>query len=144
MTSTVRAAARTRGVRKGLRSLLQGIAGGGFTALVTLIAGGLPPFWQAVCMAVFTAVAAFLQNYFETAGQIPAILPTPPLVSGEVVGEVTNATGEVVGEVAGTVGGVVEDVGDVVSDLATDLSGGLPILGAEEPQPKKRSRKKEA
>jgi len=109
--------AADRGVRKGLRTLLQTIAGGGLTALVTLIAGGLGPAVQAVVMAVFTAAVALVQNYLETAGAIPTILPTRttvgPAAGGlavATVGAVIEEGGQVVGEVLDTAGTVVGTV----------------------------------
>lgn len=110
----------SRGLRKGFRTLIQTIAGGGLTALVTVLAGGLSPQASVLLMAVFTAIAALAQNGLETAGKIPTLLPSPGLVvgpatgavatveatadrAGEIVGDVVDTAGEVVGEVTGQV-----------------------------------------
>lgn len=71
--------AASRGWRKGARTVVQTIAGGGLTALVTALAGGLSPQASVVLMAVFTAVAALAQNYLEASGKLPVLLPTPAL-----------------------------------------------------------------
>jgi len=120
--------AANRGIRKGVRTLLQTVAGGGLTALVTVISGGLSPSYQTILMALFTAAVALAQNYLETAGKIPTILPTPAVVlgptadiavgtvtagadtAGAVTGSVLDTAGDVVGEVTGTVGKLVGGV----------------------------------
>ena len=112
-----------RAWRKGARTVLQLIAGGALTALVTAVAGGLDAKTQAVVMGAWTALVAALQNGLETAGKIPTLLPTPGLVPsaasvvatavgtvetavdqagggvGEVQGTVTDQTGALMGEV---------------------------------------------
>ena len=124
-------AALSRGWRKGLRTVVQVAAGGALTALVTAIAGGLPPKTQALVMGAWIAFVAFAQNWAETAGKIPTILPTPGLVvgpdvvvatveavaddAGDIVGDVTDTAGDVVGTVVGAV--VPED----------DEHGGVPL-----------------
>jgi hypothetical protein len=126
--------ALSRGLRKAGRSILQLVAGGGATALVDLIAKGLSPATSAVLLTVFTTVAAFLHNYFETTGAIPAILPTPGLVTtgpstgvvGSVVGTVdavTTGATQVTGDVVNTAGKVVGGVTGTVGGLLTDLTG---------------------
>lgn len=67
-----------RGLRKAVRTILQLVAGGALTALVSAIAGGLTPATQGTVMAAWTALVAFAQNSLETAGKIPTVLPTPP------------------------------------------------------------------
>lgn len=127
--------ALTRGARKGIRTLIQTIAGGGLTALVTILAGGLSPSMSALLLAIFTALVSLAQNYLETRGAIPAILPTAGLITtttggalgtvvgtvdavaetgGYVAGDVVNTAGNVVGGITGVVDGVVGAVTDVL------------------------------
>ena len=68
----------TRGLKKGARTVLQLVAGGALTALVSAIAGGLPAATQGFVMAAWTALVATAQNTLETAGKIPTVLPTSP------------------------------------------------------------------
>lgn len=127
------AAAGSRGLRKGIRGLMQTIAGGGLTALVALLAGGLSPFLSSLLTVGFGALAAFLQNYLETAGKIPTLLPTPGLVTTTAGGLVAKTVGTVdavatdattvVGDVVSTTGQVVGGVVGTVTDLTSDLSG---------------------
>lgn len=70
-----------RGVRKGLRTLLQLVAGGALTALVAVLAHGLSPGAEAIIMAGWTALVAAAHNTLEASGAIPVLLPTPPLSS---------------------------------------------------------------
>lgn len=123
--------AASRGIRKGIRVLLQTIAGGGLTALVALVAGGLSPTTAATLTALFGSLVAFLHNYLETNGTIPVLLPTPGLV--------TTTAGGLVGKTVGTVDAVAADSGKVVGDVlnttgavvggvtsaATSLLGGI-------------------
>lgn len=120
-----------RGTRKGLRTLLQITAGGSLTLLVTAIAGHLSPAVQGLVMGGFTALVAFLHNYLETNGTIPAILPSPGLVTTTAGGLLTKTVGtvdavaadggKVVGDVLNTTGAVVGGV----TSAATDLLGGI-------------------
>lgn len=117
-----------RGLRKAGRSALQMVAAGTLTVLVTVLAHGLAPGTEALVLAVWGVVVAFLHNYLETQGIIPAILPTAGLVTttaggaiskvvgtvdtvadtgGQVVGDVVNTAGKVVGGVAGAAGGLL-------------------------------------
>ena len=68
----------TRGLKKAIRTILQLIAGGALTALVSAAAGGLSASVQATVMGAWTALVAFAQNTLETAGKIPVVLPTNP------------------------------------------------------------------
>ena len=113
--------ASSAGLRRGVRTLLQTVAGGGLTALVTLIADGLSPAVSGALIAVFGALVALAQNYLEAAGRVPVLLPTRTPVSsvsgglaqgtvgaaieggGRVVGEVLDTAGDVVGKVTGQV-----------------------------------------
>lgn len=115
-----------RGWRKSARTIAQVIAGGALTALVTEIVGGLPPATQGLVMGAWVAVVAFVQNWAETAGAIPTLLPTPAVVVGPVGGAavatveaVADETGDIAGdvldtagEVVGTVTGQLDDTGD--------------------------------
>ncbi len=111
--------ASNRGLRKGARTLIQTIAGGGLTALVTLIAGGLPPASSAVLMAVFTALTALIQNWLETGGMIPVLLPTPGLLA-HATGGLAEGTVEAV---VATSGAVVGDVVDIAGRVVGDVTG---------------------
>lgn len=135
--------ALSRGLRKAGRSILQLVAGGGLTALVTILAHGLNPGTEGLIMAAFTALVAFLHNFLETGGTIPTILPTPGLVTttpstgvvaktvgtvdtvtagaGQVVGDVVSTAGNVVGGVAGTAGGLLGAVGGDVENLGGSI-----------------------
>jgi len=67
-----------RGIRKALRTVVQLVAGGALTALVSMVAGGLSAAAQGTVMAAWTALVALAQNTAETAGKIPTLLPTSP------------------------------------------------------------------
>lgn len=125
--------ALNRGLRKAARSILQLAAGGALTALVSAIADGLAPGTEAVVMAAWTALVALLHNTAETAGIIPAILPTPGLVTTTAGGALTKVVGtadtvvqtgnQVVADVVSTAGQVVGGIAGPVGDLG--LGGGL-------------------
>lgn len=70
--------AKTRGLYKAIRTMLQLIAGGALTALVSALAD-LNPAVQGIVLGGWTVVVAGVQNYLETAEKIPVLLPTPPL-----------------------------------------------------------------
>jgi hypothetical protein len=101
--------ALSRGLRKGIRTIVQVAAGGALTALVTAVAGGLAPTTQAIVMGAWIAFVAFSQNWAEGAGKINVLLPTPAIVTeapaavaataGAVVEMTLEETGEIVGEV---------------------------------------------
>ena len=57
-----------------IRSLLQLIVGGGLTALVTALTGGLDPALVAVVMTLCTLVVNFAQNMLEDMDKVPVIL----------------------------------------------------------------------
>ncbi|HET7110268.1 MAG TPA: hypothetical protein VFI41_05315 [Gemmatimonadales bacterium] len=124
-----------RGLRKAGRTILQMAAAGSLTVLVDVLAHGLSPTIASLVLAVWGVIVVFLHNYGETKGFIPAILPTPglvtttpggtmgkvvgtvdtvaePAVEGatQVVGDVVSTTGKVVGAVAGTAGSLLGDV----------------------------------
>lgn len=112
--------AASRGIKKSIRVLFQTIAGGGMTAVVALIAGGLSPQWASTLTIIFGAFMALLQNYYETKGTIPVFLPTPGLV--------TTTIGGVVSKTVGTVDAVTQEGGKVVGDVlntAGDVLGGV-------------------
>jgi hypothetical protein len=110
----------SRGLRKGLRTLLQTIAGGGLTALVTVLAGGLSPQASVLLMAVFTAITALAQNGLEASGKLPILLPTPSLIPGPAATAVATveATADQAGEIVG-------DVLDTASDVVGTVTGQL-------------------
>lgn len=66
-----------RALRKALRTLLQVIASGGLTALVSAIAGGVAPATAAIVLAGWTVVVTYVQNALEGTGSIPTLLPSP-------------------------------------------------------------------
>lgn len=70
--------ALARGTRKALRTVLQLAAGGGLTALISVMSDGLAPATSGLIMAAWTTFVAFAQNSLETAGIIPTVLPTAP------------------------------------------------------------------
>lgn len=119
-----------RGWRKGARTLIQLVAGGALTALVTAVAGGLSPQTAALVMGAWTVVVATAQNVAETAGKIPAILPSPGLVAAT-----EKAVAPVVGTVdavAEKVGGAVGEVTGVVESTAGELLGEVVDVDHEE------------
>ncbi len=63
-----------RTVSRGLRQVLQLVAGGAFTALVTAIADGLSGNAKAVVLAASTLSIVVAQNLLESAGKLPTIL----------------------------------------------------------------------
>ncbi len=65
-----------RGIRKAIRTILQLVAGGGLTALVSALAGGLDPSVQGIVLGAWTTAIAFAQNALESVGTIPVLLPT--------------------------------------------------------------------
>lgn len=116
-----------RGLRKAGRDLLQVVAAGGATALVTMLTGHLNPELAVAVAFAFKLLVTFAQNTAETAGKIPVVLPSPGLVTttaggavskvvgtvdtvaegaGQVVGDVVDTAGKVVGGIAGTAGGL--------------------------------------
>ena len=111
--------ALTRGIKKGFRTVAQVAAGGALTALVTAVAGGLAPTTQALVMGAWIAFVAFSQNWAETGGRIPVLLPTPGLVPSAGPGAAVAV---------GTVDAVAEKVGDAVGEVTgtvQSLSGEL-------------------
>ena len=108
----------SRGIRKGLRTVVQVAAGGALTALVTAIAGGLAPSTQALVMGGWIAFVAFSQNWAEGAGKVPVLLPTPALIP------VAETAGAVLAPVAGAVEAVADDAGEVTGTV-TDVAGGI-------------------
>lgn len=132
----------SRGFRKAIRTVIHMAAGGALTALVDLVVHGLAPAQAAAIMIVWSALVTFLHNFYETEGVIPALLPTPGLLTTDksdavvtkvigtvdtvtgpamktgtkVLGDVITSAGGVVGTVTGTTKGVlkgVEDLGGV-------------------------------
>jgi hypothetical protein len=83
--------------------------------LIDAITGTFQPQVGVAVAFVLKIVFAYLQNYAETAGKIPVLLPTPGLVpsAGPVltpaVGVVETAV-DTAGDVVGDVEGIVEDV----------------------------------
>lgn len=56
------------------RTLLQLVAGGGLTALVTVVTDGLAPETTAIVMAANTVVVTYFQNLAEDLGWVKPIL----------------------------------------------------------------------
>lgn len=65
-----------RATRKALRTLLQLIASGGLTVLVSAVAEGLSPTSAGLVLALNTVAVTFLQNLLEAEGVVPTLLPT--------------------------------------------------------------------
>jgi hypothetical protein len=111
--------ALNRGLRKGLRTLLQLAVGGALTAAVTVLADGLAPNTKVLVMTGWTVVVALLQNTLESAGTVPTLLPTPAIVTkapeavaataGAVVEMTVKETGDIVGEVLDVVDDTLKD-----------------------------------
>lgn len=68
--------ALSRGAKKAIRTVIQITAGGGLTALVDVIAGGMQPNTKLLVLTAWTVVITFAQNTLETAHVIPTLLPT--------------------------------------------------------------------
>ena len=116
------------GWRRGLRTIAQIAAGGALTALVTAIAGGMDPAIQGVVLGAWTAVIAGLQNWLESAGRIPTLLPTPAVVVGPVA-DIAVGTVEAVADKAG---GIVGDVLDTTGSVVGEVVGQLGYVDKEE------------
>lgn len=111
----------TRGIKKGLRTVAQVVAGGALTALVTALAGGLDPSTQGVVMGAWIAFVAFSQNWAEGAGKIGVLLPTPSLISGPETGAVASV--EAAADKGGTItGDVVDPEGAVVGEVTGQVT----------------------
>jgi hypothetical protein len=78
--------ALTRGIKKAVRTLAQMAASGALTAAVTALAGGLTPAVGAWVATGWMLVVTFTQNYLESAGAIPTLLPTIPITRTGVTG----------------------------------------------------------
>lgn len=118
-------AAWHRGYRKALRTALQLVAAGALTAAVNTFTDGLAPNVKVYVLAGWTVAVALAQNFAETAGKIPALLPTPGLVP---------STGKLAGHAIGTVDTAVDTIGDAVGDIegvVADIDGTL--LGVVKP-----------
>lgn len=122
-------AALHRGWRKAARSLLQLVAGGALTAAVNQLADGLSPNTKIYVLASWTVLIALAQNWAETAGRIPVLLPTPGLVPS-VAPVVAPAVG-VVETTVEKIGDTVGDVTGVVESLEGDLLGEVRPPGEE-------------
>lgn len=117
-------------------------AAGSLTALVAAAADGLNPTTAGIAVAAWGVLVTFLQNYLETAGKIPTLLPTPGVVPSRAV-VATTAVGTVATTVEDVemdtrvVVGTVEDLeGEVlgeVSGVLGDGAGPLPADGVGDP-----------
>ena len=110
-----------RGWRKGVRSFLQTLAGGGFTGVIALLAGGLSPLMASILTIGSGAIIAYLQNYLESAGKIPILLPTPGLVSPVMAPTVADPV--IAPPAAATVDAVVDGSGNVTGNVVAVDSG---------------------
>jgi hypothetical protein len=100
------------------------LAAGGATAVIDLLVDNVNPGYGVVMAFAFKILIAYAQNYLETAGKIPVLLPTPglvpsvgegPAVAVGTVDAVAEKVGEAVGEVTGTVESLTgELIGEVV------------------------------
>jgi len=121
--------AQCRGIRKGLRDALQAaiavVAAGGATVAFETFVGTLAPAYSGLLAVAFKIFIAYLQNYLETAGKIPVLLPTPGLVS-PVLAPVTDAVKDITPIVAPAAEAVIDAVVDPVEGIVgtvTDLTG---------------------
>lgn len=131
--------AASRGARKALRDAFQAVvavvAAGGASLVIDLVVGHVDPVVGVVLAFVFKIMVAYAQNYLETAGKVPAMLPSPGLVtttagglSGKVVAtvdtvvETTEGAAAVVGDVIDTAGKAVGAVTGIVENV--ELLGG--------------------
>lgn len=64
-------------VQRFLRTAIQLVAGGGLTALVAALAGGLTPTSVALIMGGWTAFVTLSQNLLEDHTRFPTILKSP-------------------------------------------------------------------
>jgi hypothetical protein len=110
------------------RSVLQFVAGGGITLIISAIADGLSTVAAAILLAVNTLAVTIAQNLAEAKGVIrPLFKPVP-------VSELVDTTGAVVGEVTGMVPADIEEVtGTVFSDEGKVVGGVGPIDEEEDP-----------
>lgn len=119
----------TRSWRKTIRTILQGLAGAPFTALIGLLVGGLSPEVAGALTILFGALFTMIQNYLESTGTLPVLLPTAAIIP------VATTVGAIIAPVAGTVEAVSDVAGDVagvVKDVTGTIVGG--VLGVVEPQ----------
>jgi hypothetical protein len=111
-------AAQSRGLRKGTRDLAQAalavLAAGGATALIELVVDSVSPAYGLIMAFAFKILIAYAQNYLETAGKIPVLLPTPGLVP---------STGDGVAVAVGTVDATAEKIGDAVGEVTGTVEG---------------------
>ena len=131
-------AAQSRGLRKGTRDALQAVvaivAAGGATAVIELVVDSVSPAVGVLMAFGFKVVIAYLQNYLETAGKIPVLLPTPGLVSAVLspVADAAKDTTPLVAPAAGATVDATSDIAGVVTGEVTDLDGG--VVGTVEGQ----------
>lgn len=89
--------ANSRGLRKGARDLVQSVvavlAAGGAAAVIQLVVDNVNPAYGVLLAFVFKILITYAQNYLETAGKIPVLLPTAAIGSG--AGETVAAEGDV-------------------------------------------------
>jgi hypothetical protein len=121
-----------RGLRKGLRTLLQLAVGGALTAAVNVLADGLSANHKVLVMTGWTVVIALAQNTLEAGGTVPTLLPTPAIVTSAPAAVAATA-GAVVEMTMKETGDIVSEILDVVSDAAAgvdDTLGGKEGGGA--------------
>jgi hypothetical protein len=94
------------------------LAAGGATAVIELVVDNVNPTYGVVMAFAFKILIAYAQNYLESAGKIPVLLPTPALVP------VAEAADAVVAPVAGAVEAVADEAGKVTGTV-TDVTGGV-------------------
>lgn len=98
---------------------------GALTGFINELANGLTPTHAGLVMGFWGVVVTFLQNWLETRGSIPTILPSPGLVTDSVGGLATHTVGTtdvlaVGGSLAkgNVVGAVLDTAGNVVTSVA--------------------------
>ena len=123
--------ARVRGWRKAMRDVFQAflavIAAGGTTVLIDSFLDSVPATWSIPIGIAYKILFVYVQNYLETAGKIPVMLPTPGMVpsTGALAGQKTVGTvettveqlGGAVGEITGTVEGLEGELLAEVRDV---------------------------
>lgn len=64
--------------RRGVRTIIQLVAGGGLTALFNQVSGDVDAIYSAYILMASTLVVTLAQNYCEDQGWIPALLKGVP------------------------------------------------------------------
>lgn len=127
--------AQSRGLRKAGRDIFQAVlaviaAGGGY-ALIDLIVDSVSPVIGVALALFFKILVTYAQNYLETRGSIPALLPTPGLITNDTGKTVDKVVGtvDVVADTAGAATGVVGEVVNTAGNVVGAVTGTVTNLG---------------